>query len=101
MGFDIGKFVGGVVKAIPLIVSGIQAVERIKSASGADKKAAVMGAVPGMLASVELLVEKDFADDAAVQDTASKLIDAIVAFDKALALARAARDAAKDIANSN
>lgn len=82
-------------KLLPLIVSAVNAVERIVKggAHGKDKQDAAVDLVTTMVESIEGLVNKDLLDDAQVQVALRATIDAIVAMQNAMAAARATRTA--------
>lgn len=61
---------------LPLVISGIMSiVDRIK-APGAEKKAAVLAAIPESVALAELLAGKDLVNDEALAQLISAYIDA-------------------------
>lgn len=62
---------------LPAVIAGIMSiVQKVRGASGVDKKAAVLAAVPESLALLEFAAEKDVLNDASVQQLISVYIDA-------------------------
>ena len=68
---------------LPMVIGGIVGiVERVK-ASGPDKKAAVMAALPESIALVDFAAGKDLLNDHAIAQLVSALVDAEAAVFKA------------------
>lgn len=62
---------------LPLVISGTMAiVQKIRSASGAEKKAAVLEAIPESVTLLELGLGRDVLNDPAIVELISAYIDA-------------------------
>lgn len=62
---------------LPMIISGTMAiVQKIKSASGSEKKKAVIEAIPDSISLIEYAAEKNIINDPVVADLISVYIDA-------------------------
>ena len=69
---------------LPLVVQGVMAiVQKIKGAKGAEKKAAVLAAIPESVALAEFVAGKDLLNDPVLADLLSVYIDAEAAALKA------------------
>lgn len=69
---------------LPVVTIGImRIVDAVKSASGADKKAAVLESIPTSVALAEYVMERDLLDDAEVKKLLEAAIDAQHAANKA------------------
>lgn len=62
---------------LPMVISGIMGiVQKVKSASGPDKKAAVLAAVPESLSLIEFAAGRDLLKDESIAQLVSAYIDA-------------------------
>ena len=69
---------------LPLVVSGLMnIVNKVKGASGDDKKAAVLAAIPESVSLAEFAAGKDFMNDDNIKKLLSAYIDAEAAAMKA------------------
>lgn len=69
---------------LPLVITGTMAiVQKIRGASGADKKAAVLEAIPESVALLELGLGRDVLNDPVVSELIGAYIDAEAAAVKA------------------
>lgn len=69
---------------LPVVAIGImRIVDQVKSASGADKKAAVLAAIPDSVALGEFIAERDLLHDAEVSKLLAAALDAQQAANKA------------------
>jgi len=74
----------------PLIISAVTTVERIFT-SDANKEDKAMALLEEMLPTVEAILARDLLNDAKVNEAAREAMRAIVAFQNALAAAKAAK----------
>lgn len=81
-------------KALPLILGAIGAVERFVKGKGREKQEAAIAMVQDMLAATEGVTGKELLEDASVAEAARKVVDAIVAFQNVIAKAQAQRNPA-------
>lgn len=72
---NIGTFFAFAAK-LPVVISGIMAIAEKFKVSGADKKAAVISAIPDSVALLEFGIGMDLLNDAEVAAAISALIDA-------------------------
>lgn len=77
------------ITAINFVISVINGVEAIKSASGSEKKARVLDELSKDVPDLEDLLGKNLVDDPSLLAAASAFIDAYVAFQNALAASKA------------
>lgn len=68
---------------LPAVIGGIVGIVQKVKASGADKKAAVIAALPESIALAEFAAGRDLLNDPAVAELVSALIDAEAAVVKA------------------
>jgi len=69
---------------LPAIIIGtMRIVDGVKNATGADKKAAVLAAIPDSVALAEFVVERDLLNDEKVKELLSAAVDAQHAANKA------------------
>lgn len=62
---------------LPMVISGIMSiVQKVKSASGPDKKAAVLESIPESLSLIEFAAGRDLLKDATIAALVSTYIDA-------------------------
>lgn len=62
---------------LPLIISGIMSViEKVKGAKGAEKKAAVLEAIPESVSLIEFAAGRDLLNDPVIASLVSAFIDA-------------------------
>ena len=62
---------------LPMVIAGIMSiVQKVKSASGPDKKAAVLAAIPESVALMEFGAGRDVFNDPVIADLVSVYIDA-------------------------
>jgi predicted amino acid dehydrogenase len=74
-----GAFFQMVVKAIPVIVAAIGAVEKLSDKKGKDKQDAAVAIVGDLIPLIEATIPREIVDESQVQDAIRKVIDAIVA----------------------
>ena len=73
------NWVTGAVRLIPLIITAVQAVERLASAKkGKEKQEAAIGIIGDLVPMIEASINKEVVNEAAVQDAIRKVIDAVV-----------------------
>jgi len=96
MAFNANKWIGFGLRLVPYIGTIVNAVEEIKDAKGSAKLAKVKEAVEVGLPAVESVVDRDLLKDAKVSEAFDGFVSAYVAFQNALAAAKAARVAAPD-----
>jgi predicted amino acid dehydrogenase len=74
-----GAFFQMVVKAIPVIVAAIGAVEKLSDKKGKDKQDAAVAIVGDLIPLIESTIPREIVDEGQVQDAIRQVIDAIVA----------------------
>lgn len=79
-------------RVVSVIGTLIQGVERVRKASGPEKRAAVLEAVAAGVPALEFALDKDFLNDPKVLEAAGNYIDAYVALQNAIAASRVARN---------
>lgn len=72
-------WITGVVKLFPLIISAVNAVERMSSKKGKDKQDDAIALVGDLTPLIESRIGRDVVDEAEVQSAIRKVIDAYVA----------------------
>lgn len=81
-------------RLLPLIVTAVQAVERMAGAlKGKDKQDAAVGLVGDLVPLLEAGVGREFVAEEKVQDAIRKVIDAVVSLQNVIADVRAKRAA--------
>ncbi len=79
------------IKVVTAITQAMAIVEKIKSASGKDKAAAVAESIPGMIEAFEAGISRDVLNDDAVIKSRDALIAAIKSFSNAIDAAKQAK----------
>jgi predicted amino acid dehydrogenase len=74
-----GAFFQMVVRAIPVIVAAIGAVEKLSEKKGKEKQDAAVAIVGDLIPLIESTIPREIVDEGQVQDAIRKVIDAIVA----------------------
>lgn len=80
-------------RVVSVIGTLIQGVERVRKASGPEKKAAVLEAIAAGVPALEFALDKDFLNDPKVLEAASAYVDAYVALQNAIAASKQAKAA--------
>jgi hypothetical protein len=82
------------IKLLPVIITAVQAVERLAGAKkGKDKQDAAIGLVGDIVPFLEASIGRDVVSEAAVQDEIRKVIDAYVGLENVIADIKAKRAA--------
>lgn len=76
------------VKVVAAISKGMAIVDKIKSASGKDKAAAVADSIPEMVEAVEYGISRDILNDAAVSSARDNMVAGIKSFYNAVEAAK-------------
>jgi predicted amino acid dehydrogenase len=74
-----GAFFQMVVRAIPVIVAAIGAVEKLSEKKGKEKQDAAVAIIGDLIPLIESTIPREIVDEGQVQDAIRKVIDAIVA----------------------
>ena len=96
MAFNANKWIGFGLRLVPYIGTIVNAVEEIRDAKGAAKLAKVKDAVAAGLPAVEAAADRDLLKNEKVNEAFENFVAAYVAFQNALAAAKAAKVAAPD-----